>query len=677
MNKIIKKAAVILTIFALLISSVPVYAASASISKKSVTLYIGQSTALKVKGQNGKVTWKSANPKIAAVNKSGIVTAKKAGKTKVTAKVNKKTLTCNVTVKKTVKVKKITLKKNISLNVGESYTLKANISPSSAANKKVSWKSSNKSIATVNAAGAVRAKKSGSATIIVTAKDGSGKKAYCKVTVKKKASGSQTEERVKSLSLNGKTILGIGNTAKFSVVNKPENLKKSFSWSSSNPKIATVSSDGTVKAIAEGTVKITAITNDQWKDSITATINIKKADATPTPSPTTPAPVTPSKTLTGISASCSVAEISSINEVTTDKIKVIGIYSDGSTETISGYRVNGVFNGTDYTYTVTTNDGKFSTSFTVKRKKSDVTLSDIEAVCLLDEVEKGYQFKTSDFVVKGIYSDGSQKDIGFKIDISYSDGKYIATITADRFLKQLNIPVRESTEPTVTGITYSLKPSSVYVGENLSPGQLVVTVSYSDGTKKDITDFSCDFSPKQDAGTYTFTVSWNGFTKKVPITVIEKKTSEPTLTGLDASYSKSYIFSDETPAASDIVLTGTYSDGSRKNITDFTFDYTPVAEHKGKATIVVHYAGNDLTLNVTSIIKTEPKSVEFEYRHDPVKIGESINPSSITVTATDYLGNKTPVTDFSIIFDPKQEAGTYPFTVSYKGFSQEFEVTVK
>lgn len=87
--------------------------------------------------------------------------------------------------------------------------------------------------------------------------------------------------------------------------------------------------------------------------------------------------------------------------------------------------------------------------------------------------------------------------------------------------------------------------------------------------------------------------------------------------------------------------------------------------------------GNDLTLKVTSIIKTEPKSVEFEYRHDPVKIGESINPSSITVTATDYLGNKTPVTDFSIIFDPKQEAGTYPFTVSYKGFSQEFEVTVK
>lgn len=677
MNKIIKKAAVILTIFALLISSVPVYAASASISKKSVTLYIGQSTALKVKGQNGKVTWKSANPKVATVNKSGIVTAKKAGKTKVTAKINKKTLTCNVTVKKTVKVKKITLKKNISLNVGESYTLKANISPSSAANKKVSWKSSNKSIAVVNAAGVVKAKRAGSATITATAKDGSGKKAYCKVMVKKKTSGSQTEERVKSLSLNGKTILGIGNTVKFSVVYKPENLKKSFSWNSSNPKIATVSSDGTVKAIAEGTVKITATTNDQWKDSITATINIKKADATPTPSPTTPAPVTPSKTLTGISASCSVAEISSINEVTTDKIKVIGIYSDGSTATISGYRVNGVFNGTDYTYTVTTTDGKFSTSFTVKRKGSDVTLSDIEAVCLLDKVEKGYQFKTSDFVVKGIYSDGSKKDIGFKIDISYSDGKYIATITADRFLKQLNIPVRESTEPTVTGITYSLKPSSVYVGENLAPGQLVVTASYSDGTKKDVTDFSCDFSPKSEAGTYTFTVSWNGFTKQVPITVIERKTSEPALTGLDASYSKSYIFSDETPAASDIVLIGTYSDGSQKNITDFTFDYTPAAEHKVKATIVVHYAGNDLTLNVTSIIKTEPKSVEFEYRHDPVKIGENINPSSITVTATDYLGNKTPVTDFSIIFDPKQEAGTYPFTVSYKGFSQEFEVTVK
>ena len=73
----------------------------------------------------------------------------------------------------------------ISWNVGKSGTFKATVSPSNAANKSVSWKSSNTKVATVDKNGKLKAVGAGTATITCTAKDGNGAKATCKVTVKK------------------------------------------------------------------------------------------------------------------------------------------------------------------------------------------------------------------------------------------------------------------------------------------------------------------------------------------------------------------------------------------------------------------------------------------------------------------------------------------------------------
>ena len=56
---------------------------------------------------------------------------------------------------------------------------------SNAANTAVTWKSSNTKVATVNSRGKVTAKSPGTATITCIAKDGSGQKATCKITVRK------------------------------------------------------------------------------------------------------------------------------------------------------------------------------------------------------------------------------------------------------------------------------------------------------------------------------------------------------------------------------------------------------------------------------------------------------------------------------------------------------------
>ena len=73
-------------------------AATIKISKKNITLKVGQSTTLKISGTKKKVSWKSSDKKIATVTSKGKVTAKKKGTAKITAKIGKKSLVCKITV---------------------------------------------------------------------------------------------------------------------------------------------------------------------------------------------------------------------------------------------------------------------------------------------------------------------------------------------------------------------------------------------------------------------------------------------------------------------------------------------------------------------------------------------------------------------------------------------------
>ncbi len=137
------------------------------------------------KSANKKVTYKSANSRIAKVNSKGQITGVKVGNTKitVTSKKNRKKKASIKVVVKNVSVSKVKLNvSKVTLAVGAKKTLKATISPKSAS-KKIQWTTSKKKVATVSAKGVVKGKKEGSATITALAADGSGKKATCKVTV--------------------------------------------------------------------------------------------------------------------------------------------------------------------------------------------------------------------------------------------------------------------------------------------------------------------------------------------------------------------------------------------------------------------------------------------------------------------------------------------------------------
>lgn len=69
------------------------------INKDKMTLKVGQSKKLKVKGTFSPVKWVSADSPVAKVNRFGKVTGVKKGKTTITGKVKGTMLTCKVTVK--------------------------------------------------------------------------------------------------------------------------------------------------------------------------------------------------------------------------------------------------------------------------------------------------------------------------------------------------------------------------------------------------------------------------------------------------------------------------------------------------------------------------------------------------------------------------------------------------
>ena len=165
---------------------------SVTLNKSSLTLQVGKTQILKVtvKPTNADikdVIWTSSDTKVATVDSKGKVKAIGKGTATITATAadgSGKNAACKVTVLKKI-VTGVTIKsKAKAVKVKQTLTLTATVKPTNADITGVTWKSSNTKVATVDSNGKVRGIKKGTVTITATAKDGSGKKATMKVTVK-------------------------------------------------------------------------------------------------------------------------------------------------------------------------------------------------------------------------------------------------------------------------------------------------------------------------------------------------------------------------------------------------------------------------------------------------------------------------------------------------------------
>ena len=256
----------------ILVSEITIPTPSATTGKDGETITLSTSI-LPTNATNQTVTWKSSDNDVATVDENGLVTFHaKTGEVTITATANdgsdkyaECTVTCNATSVESVS---ITAPENTSGKDGETIQMSANISPTTATNKAVTWKSSDDDVATVDNEGLVTFHaKTGDETITVTTKDGE-KTATCTVTC------NVTPVESVTIPTPEKTSGKDGETIQLSKQITPSNAtNQTVTWTSSDETIATVSETGLVTFHAAlGDVTITATAKDGSSKSATCTL---------------------------------------------------------------------------------------------------------------------------------------------------------------------------------------------------------------------------------------------------------------------------------------------------------------------------------------------------------------------------------------------------------------------
>lgn len=262
------------------IKEVEIKVKSIELNKTSLSLKIGdeynlRATVLPSNASNKDVIWESSNTSVVKVE-NGKLTALKKGNAIITVKSQDKKIktTCNVVVneKEKIELQSIYLnKKSLSLTIGETITLQANVLPTRATNIELVWKSNNDVVKVEN--GIITALKKGTSVITVSNKEKTIK-TTCTIVVneKKEEVKEEIDKTLQSIVLNKESVtMYEGNTVNLSASVIPYNSTYELLWKSSNENIVKVE-DGKVTALKKGNAIITVFDKETLIES---TCNIK------------------------------------------------------------------------------------------------------------------------------------------------------------------------------------------------------------------------------------------------------------------------------------------------------------------------------------------------------------------------------------------------------------------
>ena len=338
-----------------------------------------------------------------------------------------------------------------------------------------------------------------------------------------------------------------------------------------------------------------------------------------------------------------------------DGMVVEAVYSNGTSKEVTNYKI---VNGGDlkegqanvtirYTEDSITKEVTQNITVTAKKPEEKVTLSSIKITKAPSKVvyTEGEKFDLSGMKVEAVYSNGKTKEItGYKVTngdkLTKGQTSVKITYTEDGVTKEvtqtITVNAKQDVKSDLSSIKITKTPSKVtYIeGEKFDIAGMEVKAVYSDKTEKVITNYKVTNGDKLTKGQTSVTISYTekNITKTVNQAItVKAKEEKTTLTSISVKTPPTKVKYKEEEKFNDsgMVIEATYSDGTTKEITN----YSVIDGEKlvvGQSTVTITYTEDGITKTTTQNITVNAKQKELP------TISNFDNAKGVISSATSY-----------------------------------------
>ena len=267
-------------------------------------------------------------------------------------------------------------------------------------------------------------------------------------------------------------------------------------------------------------------------------------------------------------------------------------------------------------------------------------------------------FKSSGLIINVVYDDGSSGVIK-KYTLSSPDmtsyGSKSITVTFESFTTTFDIMVVDVAKIEVTSLPTKTR---YYEDDEFLSSGIIVSQVYTDGIKEEIAGYSLSSPDMSSGGEKTITVTYNKFTTTFTIMVIGVSGIEVSKTPIKTEY-----YTNDSLDASGLEVISKYTDGTSRKLTDYSVSKLD-SSSTGEKEISVTHKNYTATFKVTVY---ELKGIRISHYPNKIyyKIGETFDPSGLTVVEVRNDGSEKEITDYTISGFDSSKAGSKTITVFY------------
>ena len=366
------------------------------------------------------------------------------------------------------------------------------------------------------------------------------------------------------------------------------------------------------------------------------------------------------------------------------------IYSDGKKEEVpvtkdmvSGFDSSKVTSSQTLTITYS---GK-TTNFIIKISQPTITSIAVKSTTHKTEYWVGDTLDVSGLIIEVVYSDGRKEEVSVTADMvsgfdsSQETSSKALTITYGGKSTEYNISV---SEPNVTSIAVksTTHKTEYWVGDTLDVSNLVIEVTYSDGSKENVNvteDMVSGFDSSKEISSQTLTITYGGASTEFNISI-----SEPTVTSIavkSTNHKTEYWIGDALDV-SGLIIEATFSNGKKEEVqvTEAMVSGFDSHQENSSQTLTITFSGKTAEFNISisapAIISIAVKSTSHKTLY---WVGEPLDVSGLVIEASYQNGKKENINvseEMVSGFDSSTQNLNLNLTINYQGKTTGYIVKI-